>query len=66
MFGVACRDSTAQFPWHGEWIPTAADGFSEQWVSCFAHGPPDGHTDEGCHNVSYAEINSWSGNTHPC
>lgn len=31
-------DSTARFPWHGEWIPTAEDGFGEQWLSCFAHG----------------------------
>ena len=59
-FGWALNwDSTAQFPWHGEWIPTAKDGFGPDWVSCFAHGPPDGHTGEGCHNASYALINSW-------
>lgn len=59
-FGWAMNwDSTARFPWHGEWMPTAEDGFGEQWVSCFAHGPPDGHTHEGCKNVSYAEIDSW-------
>ena len=39
-------DSSARFPWHGEWIPTAEDGFGEQWLSCFAHAPPDGHANE--------------------
>jgi|EP01049_Picozoa_sp_SAG25_P010296 hypothetical protein len=59
-FGWAMNwDSSARFPWHGEWIPTADDGFSETWLSCFAHGPPDGHTAEGCMNVSYAEIAGW-------
>ena len=52
-------DSTARFPWHGEWLPTAADGFGESWLTCFAHGPPDQHTNEGCKTVSYAEIDSW-------
>ena len=45
--------------WHGEWLPTAADGFGESWLTCFAHGPPDQHTNEGCKTVSYAEIDSW-------
>ena len=59
-FGWALNwDSTAQFPWHGDWAPTAADGFADEWLSCFAHAPPDGHTNEGCHNASYAEIGSW-------
>lgn len=52
-------DSSARFPWHGEWMPTPEDGFGEQWLSCFAHAPPDGHAHEPCMNVSYPEIDSW-------
>ena len=32
-------------------MPIGADGFEDQWLTCFAHGPPDGHTNEGCTNV---------------
>ena len=53
-------DSTARFPWHGEWVPTDADGFNGlNWTSCFAHDPPDAHVDEGCGTFSYAELSGW-------
>lgn len=55
-------DSSARFPWHGEWIPTAADRFNSTWVSCFDHVAPDQHQHEGCMNVSYAEIKGWYDN----
>lgn len=43
----------------GEWIPTAADGFNESWLTCFQHDSPDGHKNEGCREASYADIASW-------
>eukprot|EP01065_Artemidia_motanka_P042405 TRINITY_DN568_c0_g1_i6.p1 TRINITY_DN568_c0_g1~~TRINITY_DN568_c0_g1_i6.p1 ORF type:complete len:582 (+),score=175.74 TRINITY_DN568_c0_g1_i6:80-1747(+) len=52
-------DSTARFPWNGEWIPTAADGFNSTWLTCFTHEPPDGHAGEGCANVSYSDVAAW-------
>lgn len=54
-------DSTARFPWHGEWAPTAADGFDVDgnWTTCFAHAAPDAHTGEPCTNVSYADLAAW-------
>jgi len=53
-------DSTARFPWHGEWVPTDADGFNgRNWTSCFAHDAPDAHVDEKCATVSYAELSGW-------
>ena len=52
-------DSSARFPWHGEWIPTAADGFNESWTTCFSHTGGDGHQKEGCKNTSYGEIAGW-------
>ena len=53
-------DSTARFPWHGDWVPTDADGFNgHNWTSCFAHDAPDGHLNEPCSTFSYAEISGW-------
>lgn len=57
-------DSSARFPWHGEWAPTAADGFlgpdgNSSWLTCFTHGKPDGHFAEGCENVSFADLKGW-------
>ena len=56
-------DSSARFPWHGEWAPTAADGFDtgahHGWLTCFAHDAPDSHTGEGCKNVTYGDLSSW-------
>jgi hypothetical protein len=52
-------DSSARFPWHGEWMPTAADGFNDTWTTCFTHDAPDGHLHEKCQNASYAEIAGW-------
>ena len=52
-------DSSARFPWHGEWMPTAADGFNDTWTTCFTHDAPDGHVHEKCMNVSNAEIAGW-------
>eukprot|EP00051_Salpingoeca_urceolata_P001697 m.43204 g.43204 ORF g.43204 m.43204 type:complete len:770 (-) comp11623_c0_seq2:1441-3750(-) len=52
-------DSTARFPWHGEWIPTAADGFNDTWLCCFAHAKGDTHYGEPCSNPGYGGIASW-------
>lgn len=52
-------DSTARFPCHGEWIPTAQDGYNETWLTCFAHAAPDHHTNEPCSTTSFTEIASW-------
>jgi len=53
-------DSSARFPWHGDWVPTDADGFNgKNWTSCFTHDAPDGHLNENCSTFSYAEISGW-------
>lgn len=53
-------DSTARFPWHGEWAPAASDGFDYRaWLTCFSHVAPDGHQGEPCSNVSFPELSSW-------
>jgi hypothetical protein len=58
-------DSSARFPWHGEWMPTATDGFGpDEWLTCFTHAAPDQHTHEPCTNVSYAQLQSWYAHIH--
>lgn len=57
-------DASARFPWHGEWAPTAADGFlgpdgHSSWLTCFRHVKPDGHFAEGCENVSFTDLKDW-------
>ena len=40
-------------------MPTEADGFKSQWLTCFTNESPDQHSTEGCMNVSYTDIASW-------
>jgi len=40
-------------------MPTAGDGYNSSWLTCFAHAPPDHHTNEPCSLASFAALASW-------